>query len=136
MLRTFKRKKILNRSELATGEIAGKLFDAGDNCAQAVLQATNPEVTSDLVKMAAVFGGGIGNSKCLCGAVAGGVMALGLQGKGDRSGEVISGFRERNRTTCCKALSAPFTWLSNEHTGNCRRLTVETAEHIARILND
>lgn len=136
MLRTFKRKKIRNRSELAAGEIAGQLFDAGDNCAQAVLQATCPEVTSDLVKMAAAFGGGIGNSKCLCGAVSGGVMALGLQDNGARSGEVVSDFRKRNRTTCCKALSAPFTWLSKEHSANCRRLTIETAEHIARILNE
>lgn len=136
MIQAFKRKRILTRTELAAGEIAGQLFDAGDNCAQAVLQATCPEVGSDLVKIAAAFGGGIGDSKCLCGAVSGGVMALGLQGKGHRSAEVVAGFRERNRTTCCKALSAPFTWLSKEHTNNCRKLTVETAEHIARILNE
>lgn len=136
MLRAFKRKKILKRSELAAAEIAGQLFDAGDNCAQAVLQATCPEVSSDLVKMASAFGSGIGESKCLCGAVSGGVMSLGLQGKGDRSGEVVSGFRERNRTTCCKALSAPYSWLSKEHMANCRHLTVETAKHIAAILDE
>ena len=63
-------------------------------------------------------------------------MALGLQGKGAQSAEVVLGFRQRNRTTCCKALSASNLWLSKDHISNCRRLTVETAEHIARILND
>jgi len=134
MFRRFRRKKILADSVASAGEKAGKLFDAGYNCTQSVLQATCPQAGDDLVKMADAFGGGIGDSKCLCGAVTGGVMALGLQGKGAVSGELVAAFRTRNRTTCCKALSAPYTWLSREHLANCRRLTVETAEEVARLL--
>jgi len=134
MFRRFRRKKILADSVTSAGEKAGRLFDAGYNCTQSVLQATCPQVGEDLVKMAAAFGGGIGDSKCLCGAVTGGVMALGLQEKGAISGELVTAFRSRNRTTCCKALSAPYVWLSREHLANCRRLTVETAEEVARLL--
>ena len=136
MLRKLRRSNIIQQTDISIKEKAGQLFDNGFNCAQSVLQATSPEVGKDLHSIAAAFGGGIGNSKCLCGAVSGGVMALGLQGKGKRSAEIVTEFKKRNRTTCCKALSAPFVWLSAEHSDNCRRLTVETAEHIARMLNE
>ena len=136
MLRMLRRSNIIQKTDISIKEKAGQLFDNGFNCAQSVLQATCPEVGKDLNTVAAAFGGGIGNSKCLCGAVSGGVMALGLQGKGKRSAEVVTEFKKRNRTTCCKALSAPFVWMSTEHSDNCRRLTVETAEHIDKILNN
>jgi len=134
MFRFFRRKKILANEAASAGEKAGQLFDAGYNCTQSVLQATCPQAGDDLVTMAEAFGGGIGNSKCLCGAVTGGVMALGLQGQGKASGDLVAAFRTRNRTTCCKALSAPYTWLSSAHLSNCRRLTVETAEEVVRLL--
>lgn len=136
MLRKLKRSSIIQQTDISIKEKAGQLFDNGFNCAQSVLQATCSDVGDDLNNIAAAFGGGIGNSKCLCGAVSGGVMALGLQGKGKRSAEVVTEFKKHNRTTCCKALSAPFVWMSKEHSDNCRRLTVETADHIAKILND
>jgi C_GCAxxG_C_C family probable redox protein len=134
MFRFLRRKKILASEAASAGEKAGQLFDAGYNCTQSVLQATCPQAGNDLVTMAEAFGGGIGNSKCLCGAVTGGVMALGLQGKGGHSGALVTAFRADNRTTCCKALSAPYIWLSKEHQANCRRLTVATAEEVARLL--
>jgi len=68
---------------------AGALYDGGYNCAQAVLQASTGRSDPELLAMAEAFGGGIGASGCLCGAVTGGVMALGLKGQGTRSGEVI-----------------------------------------------
>jgi C_GCAxxG_C_C family probable redox protein len=136
MLQKFRRLNATQNHDLSAGERAGQLFDSGCNCAQSVLQATCIKISDDLNNIAAAFGGGIGNSKCLCGAVSGGVMALGLKGKGKHSAEVVNEFKLRNKTTCCKALSSPFVWLSKEHSENCRRLTVETAEHIARILND
>ncbi len=118
----------------APGEVAGRLFDVGGNCAQAVLQATTGLDEPRLLAMAEPFAGGIGGSRCLCGAVTGGVMALGLEGQGEKSGELVAAFQERNRITCCKLLSAPYRWLSPEHQDHCRRLTVETAELTAELL--
>jgi len=115
-------------------ERAGRLFDAGLNCTQAVLQAATGTEDPRLLEMAAAFGGGIGGSQCLCGAVSGGVMALGLNGRREKAGELVAVFRSRNRVTCCQGLSAPFRWLSREHRANCRRLTVETAEWVGRLL--
>lgn len=121
------------RAESAA-EKAGRLFDAGLNCTQAVLQATTAIDDPRLLAMAEGFGGGVGNSKCLCGAVTGGVMALGLKGAGKRAGKLVAAFQERNRVTCCQGLSAPFQWLSREHLVNCRRLTMETAAEVERLL--
>lgn len=117
------------------GERAGRLFDSGLNCSQAVLKANNGEVDQSLLEMSGAFGGGIGGSKCLCGAVSGGVIALGLAGQGRLAGKLVTSFTARNKVTCCKALSAPYRWKSPEHLVNCRRLTVETAEEVERLLH-
>lgn len=113
---------------------AGALYDGGYNCTQAVLQASTGRSDPELLAMAEAFGGGIGASGCLCGAVTGGVMALGLKGQGARSGELVAAFREEFRTTCCRGLSKDYRWLSREHKANCRRITVATAGMVAKLL--
>ncbi len=118
----------------SVAERAGRLFDSGMNCAQAVLQATTGSEDRQLMQMADAFGGGVGSSKCLCGAVSGGVMALGLKGKAKKSARLMQEFREKNRVACCVALSRPYKWLSREHRANCRRITVETAETVEKLL--
>lgn len=115
-------------------EQAGILYDGGYNCAQAVLQATTGRSDPELLAMAKAFGGGIGESGCLCGAVTGGVMALGLLGKGKRNAELVAAFRSEFRTTCCRALTKDYRWLSREHKANCRQLTVATAGMVEQLL--
>jgi C_GCAxxG_C_C family probable redox protein len=116
-------------------ERAGVLFDGGYNCAQAVLQATTGRSDPELLAMAEAFGSGIGESGCLCGAVTGGVMALALQGKGARNGDLVAAFRKEFRTTCCRGLSKDYHWLSREHLTNCRRLTVGAAAMVEKLLD-
>jgi C_GCAxxG_C_C family probable redox protein len=130
-------RKLLRRPQTAAenpGERAGQLYDQGMNCAQAVLHATTGSDDPALLAIAKGFGGGVGGAKCLCGAISGGVMALGLTGKEKRAGELVAAFREKNRVTCCIALTRPYKWKSKEHLVNCRRLTVETAEMVAKLL--
>lgn len=117
-------------------EKAGHLFASGLNCAQSVLQATTGIDSPEMMRMAAAFGGGIGDRKCLCGAISGGVMALGMEHKGEKSGELVDAFKARNRVTCCIALSRPYTWNSKEHRANCRRITEETAEMVEKLLKE
>lgn len=139
-MRNLLRKFIYRRARAVrggtSGERAGRLFDSGLNCAQAVLQATAGDSDPKLLAMTEAFGGGVGGSKCLCGAVTGGVMALGLAGKGGRAGKLVALFRERNQVTCCKGLSAGYRWKSAEHLANCRRITAETAELTERLLQE
>ena len=63
-------------------EKALKLFDKGNNCAQAVLSAFSEELGLDereALRLAASFGGGIGGMKGVCGALTGLFMAAGLK---------------------------------------------------------
>jgi len=61
---------------------AASYFEAGYNCAQSVLltmhRVWNVEAPSE-PKVASAFGGGIGRRGSLCGALTGGVIAIGLK---------------------------------------------------------
>ncbi len=138
MIRALRRRGA-RKAAAAAGDSAAKagvLFDGGYNCAQAVLQATTGRSDPELLVMAEAFGGGIGESGCLCGAVTGGVMALGLEGRGDRSGALVAAFRKAFRTTCCRGLSKDYQWLSHEHLANCRSITTATAAMVEELLRD
>lgn len=113
---------------------AGELFDRGDNCAQAILQATTGRDDPELLAMAKGFGGGIGGSGCLCGAVSGGVMALGLSGRSGQSRQLIAAFKESFRTTCCRSLSKDYRWQSREHRAHCRQIVCLTAAMVEELL--
>ena len=63
-------------------ENAVRYFNAGFNCAEAVLRAVAESVTGpgkhEWYKLATPFGGGVGGShEELCGALTGGIMAIG-----------------------------------------------------------
>lgn len=62
-------------------EVAIKSFQDGLNCAQSVLTSFKDEINlseSDLLKISAGFGGGIGKLQKTCGAVTGAVIAIGM----------------------------------------------------------
>ena len=68
-------------------EIAAEKFAAGYNCAQSVLCAFCDELGLDqnlALKLSTGFGGGMGHLQEVCGAVAGGILALGAKhGRGE-----------------------------------------------------
>jgi C_GCAxxG_C_C family probable redox protein len=123
------------RSEIVA-DVAGELFDRGNSCTRSVLQATSGTDNQDLMAAAAGFSCGIGASGCLCGAITGGVMSLGLQGRTDRCAELMAAFKEVFQTTCCRSLSKNYTWMGAEHQANCRKITVTTARIIERLLQE
>jgi len=108
------------------------------HCAEAVLAAVKnrfaPELSDEVVRMAAGFGGGSG-SGCICGAVAGGTMALGLVLPGDkkavaaRTRELHGWFKQEFGATCCKVLTA-------KGKGGCLNLTARVAGKIAELLQE
>ena len=71
---------LLSSTEEAVSE-ATKCWDAKLNCAESVLRgvchAQRIGLPDAAKRMATPFGGGVGRSEDLCGALAGGVMALG-----------------------------------------------------------
>jgi C_GCAxxG_C_C family probable redox protein len=101
-------------------DIAVEKFLSGYNCAQAVLYAYGPDLgldTENALKAATGFGGGMGARGETCGAVTGGILALGLKyGRGslqDRSvtdvayqktRDLMAAFEQAHGSCCCRTL--------------------------------
>jgi C_GCAxxG_C_C family probable redox protein len=64
-----------------TAQVAAGLFDRGFNCAQSVLASFTPRLgisRRKALKLASMLGGGVARRGQVCGAVSGGLLALGL----------------------------------------------------------
>ena len=106
------------------------------HCAEAVLKAVKdrltPETGDELVGLASGFGGGSG-AGCICGAVAGGTIAIGhvLQGDKKRAMELTKElqhwFRGEYGATCCKLITT-------EGKKGCPLLTGRVAGKTAELL--
>jgi C_GCAxxG_C_C family probable redox protein len=135
------KKTKLSREEMALSEQcrqeAEALYRSGKlHCAEAVVAAVRrqfaPELPEAVVQSVSGFGGGSG-SGCICGAVSGGTVALGLVLGGDKkriahlTRELHSWFKETYDFTCCKIIR-------QNHPGACPVLTGEVAGKIAEML--
>jgi C_GCAxxG_C_C family probable redox protein len=119
-------------------------------CSEAIVKAIRDEfhvaLPDRVIAMASGFPVGIGGSGCTCGAVVGGVMALGMVfgrekpkdravGKCmDLAKELHDTFRTRHGCLCCRVLTKRMELGSAEHMKQCVAFTGEVAEATARIL--
>jgi C_GCAxxG_C_C family probable redox protein len=129
-----------NTSEGVAEKVANEaegLYRSGKmHCAEAVLAAVKNNfaaaVPDDVVRLAAGFGGGSG-SGCICGAVAGGTMALGLVLQNDKkraaalTRELHKWFKDQYGATCCKIIT-------QKGKGGCAVLTGAVAGKVAELL--
>ncbi len=103
------------------------------NCAESVLRgvcfAQSVELTDQAKKMSTPFGGGIGRSEDVCGALVGGVLAIGISlgrtaPEDDRlasyeaAGKLYKAFQARFGSTCCRVLNKS-DFKSPEHRPRC-----------------
>lgn len=124
-------------------------YSSGFNCAEAVLKAVADEVgvASDLVpKAASCFGGRLGAFlEGRCGALSGGLMALGcaagrtypdesLQEPGALAVELKRRFEERFGSAVCPTGATPFGGAS--HPCACGTVIAETAGMASAILEE
>ncbi len=115
------------------------LFRSGRyHCAEAVLEVVrrhfSPETPAEVVNTVSGFGGGSGVG-CICGAVSGGTVALGLVLNDKKltthlTRELHGWFKEKYGATCCKSIR-------QTHKGKetCPVLTGEVAGKIAELLS-
>ena len=137
-------KKILKDAE--------DLFKGGFYCSEAVLSSIHSnfelEIPEEIIKMASGFPGGVGRSRCLCGAVSGGVMALGLFFGRTKPGdpqveqnlrvakELHDWFKVANgkNALCCRILTKEFDMSKGEHKNQCVSYTGLVASKVAEII--
>jgi len=71
----------MSRAERAE-DLASEFYSQGYHCGESVVKAVNEvagqPLPPEVMRMASGFCEGLGGSRCLCGALAGGVMASGL----------------------------------------------------------
>lgn len=123
---------------------AEKYFKEDYNCAQAVAMS-NIEAfkgqTEGIKQLAAGFGHGM-SAGCTCGAIAGGVLAIGLllaapDIKGfdktisETTAELHKRFISEFGLTCCKGLRKKLSPFKNAH---CKKITVTTAAITLELL--
>lgn len=118
-------------------------------CSEAVLKVLKDSFEApygdEVIKLASGFPVGMGNG-CTCGAVNGGVMAIGMFfGRGEAGGpevkksmeltkELQTKFTEKRKVCCCKVLTRGMDLGTKEHINHCIEITGELTEITAKIL--
>ena len=136
-------KKIKNDAEAAYRR--GDFF-----CSEAIVSSIREnfqlDMPEEMIAMASGFPIGIGKSKCVCGAVSGGVMCLGyffgrtkggdpkVQKNLALANELQEGFKNNHKVLCCKILTHGMDMGSGEHKEQCIAFTGEIAEKTAEII--
>ena len=131
---------------------AEDLFRGGFFCSEAVVSSIRSnfelDVPEQVIAMASGFPVGIGRSKCLCGAVSGGVMSIGLvfgrtvqkDPKVEKAmtlaKELHDWFKEANgkNALCCRILTKEFDMGKGEHKEQCIRFTGMVAAKVAEMM--
>lgn len=127
----------------SAAEVAASRFDGGYNCAQSVLlglkETRGVKVAEDLVNACAVMTGGLGRSGCVCGALTGASIAIGLV-EGDRgvigkrrraiarTAEFHDIFKKEFGSTCCRVLRKGVDYGDPKLKERCRSITSRTAQ--------
>ena len=122
-------------------------------CAEAVLVVLNQGLGGDLprelaIRLASGLPEGLGQRGCLCGALNGGALALGLflgrKGPGYRNGlkirravgDLHDRFKTAYKATCCRVLTQALDYGSKAHFRQCARITGRSARWAAAIVLD
>jgi len=130
---------------------AEEYYRSGDfYCSEAIVKtikdAFSLQVSDEVISMASGFPVGIGNAGCTCGAVTGGVMALGLvfgrtapkDSKVDKamklSRELHDLFKKNHKCLCCRTLNRYMIMGSSRQMKQCIAFTGEMAQETARII--
>jgi len=129
-------------------ERAENLYRDGDYlCSEAVFTVINDYLGQPLppesVKIASGFPVGMGTAGCTCGALSGGIMALGLkfgrtQPKAEMpemfrvSKELHDEFKTKFHSTCCRVLIKNFEFGDSEHIKQCIYITGQATEMVMK----
>lgn len=147
---------IINKKEQILDEVqarAEELFRSGTLfCSESVVLTINEFLgkpyDDDIVKMASGFPVGMGKSGCLCGAVSGGQMALGMvygRTKGEpmdekmfeRAKELHDYMKNQYKSNCCRVITklwAGNDFQSSERKELCIKITGDIARWVAKQL--
>lgn len=143
MVKEISIKKVRNDAEEA--------FRRGDfYCSEAIVSSIKEnfevDMPDEMIAMASGFPVGIGKSKCVCGAVSGGVLSIGyffgrtkggdpkVQRTLELANELQESFRKNHGCLCCHVHTKGMDMGSGEHKAQCISFTGEIAQKAAEII--
>lgn len=125
-------------------------FDRGEFfCSEAVVHTINELLDwpfpEEITKLASAFPIGLGKSGCLCGAVSGGAIALGMvygRKHGEKmddnmfpiSADLHNYIKDEYGSTCCRVLVKGYVFQSPERKAHCVKITGDVAAWVAERL--
>lgn len=143
----YKKEISVSKIKREAEELYGQFY-----CSEAIVSVIRSnfelDVPEEIISMSSGFPVGIGGSMCLCGAVSGGLMTLGLffgrTQPGDPkitkvmklSNELHDWFKSSNgkNALCCRIITRGMEMGSAEHVDQCRFLTGLVAEQVAKMI--
>lgn len=130
---------------MSVGERAKMLYLEGYNCVESLLMALKEaeilEVPDQLIEAGSVFWRGVTGRGCICGAIIGGALAIGLRyGKGrEADGRCQALYRQFLRlfgAPCCRIITG--RWSSDFHCEErrefCSNIVKEVTEYVRALL--
>jgi C_GCAxxG_C_C family probable redox protein len=122
-------------------------FGCSETVLKVIMENFKTELPEDIVSLATGFRHGVGGSGCICGALSGGTMALGMffgrsapkeddkvKKAMELSNELINIFKANHKVTCCRVLIKKVTYGSPEHRQQCARFVQEVTQETAKII--
>ncbi|AFM40276.1 C_GCAxxG_C_C family probable redox protein [Desulfosporosinus acidiphilus SJ4] len=145
----MEREKVINDAR----KKAEGYFQRGEFfCSESVIHTLNEllgwPLDRSITRLASGFPIGIGKSGCVCGAISGGVMALGMA-YGRDYGNAMNGkmlpiaaelhdhIKKLYRSTCCRVITKDLVFDSPERKAHCVKITGEVAAWVTdKLLDD
>lgn len=121
-------------------------FYCSESIVKTIKDEFNLPVSDDVISMASGFPVGMGGAGCTCGAIVGGIMALGMFfGRTEPKAEKVKKtmelakelhdiFRNRHKSLCCRVLTKGMELGKEIHMQQCISFTGEVAEETAKLI--
>ncbi|MBR6331630.1 MAG: C_GCAxxG_C_C family protein [Dehalococcoidales bacterium] len=121
-------------------------FGCGESVVVTLIRELKLDAPIEMVSLASGFSAGVGGAGCTCGAVAGGIMILGLvfgryqpnEPGGaiakELSKELHNAFKDDHRAICCRILTKGLPPGSPERKAQCISFVGDVAEKVCNII--